>query len=256
MIEAVIFDMDGVLIEAQDWHYDALNRALGLFGYAINRYDHLTTYNGLPTSKKLAMLSLEQGLPGDLHAFINEMKQIYTMDIVATRCKPRFEHEYALSNLKAMGYRLAVASNSIRPTVETMMQKAHLISYLDVMLSASDVSKPKPDPEIYVMAAQKLGIAPANCLVVEDNENGVKSATAAGAHVMIVKEVPEVNLDNILHHICKIEGISHARSDPLRASVERLRELALLRKTERETAPWATGERDASATKAAERKQA
>jgi beta-phosphoglucomutase-like phosphatase (HAD superfamily) len=57
MIKATIFDMDGVLIEAKDWHYEALNRALNLFGFEISRYQHLTTYNGLPTRKKLEMLS-------------------------------------------------------------------------------------------------------------------------------------------------------------------------------------------------------
>ena len=62
-IKAVIFDMDGVLIEAKDWHYDALNRALGLFGHTISKYDHLITFDGLPTVTKLDMLTLEKGLP-------------------------------------------------------------------------------------------------------------------------------------------------------------------------------------------------
>ena len=73
MIKAIIFDMDGVLIDAKEWHYEALNRALSLFGLSISRYDHLTTYDGLPTKKKLEMLSLERDLPRELHSFINEM---------------------------------------------------------------------------------------------------------------------------------------------------------------------------------------
>ena len=56
-IKAVLFDMDGVLIDAKDWHYEALNKALGLFGMEINRYDHLNTFDGLPTKVKLQMLS-------------------------------------------------------------------------------------------------------------------------------------------------------------------------------------------------------
>ena len=201
MIKAIIFDMDGVLVEAKDWHYEALNRALRLFGYEINRYDHLTTYNGLPTSKKLKMLSLECGLPEELHGFINEMKQVYTMEIVHAKCKPCFVHEYALSKFKAMGYKLAVASNSIRPTIEVMMQKTQLNGYLDQIISASDVSHPKPDPEIYLKTIAKLGLMPTECLVVEDNENGIKAATASGAHVLKVREVDEVNFDNILAQI-------------------------------------------------------
>ena len=132
MIKAVIFDMDGVLIEAKEWHYDALNKALELFGYSISRYDHLTTFDGLPTKKKLEMLSVQAGLPEQLHSFINEMKQIYTMEIVYTQCKPRFNHEHALSTLKSMGYKLAVASNSIAQTVNVMMDRSHLAQYLDI----------------------------------------------------------------------------------------------------------------------------
>jgi len=121
--------MDGVLIDAKDWHYEALNKALALFGFSISRYDHLVTYDGLPTKKKLEMLTLERGLPKGLHQFINDLKQIYTMEMIFQKCKPVFYHEYALSRLKAEGYRLAVASNSIRQTVELMMEKSNLARY-------------------------------------------------------------------------------------------------------------------------------
>lgn len=206
-IKAIIFDMDGVLVEAKEWHYKALNRALGLFGYQISRYDHLTTYDGLPTSKKLEMLSLESGLPKELHQFINEMKQIYTMEIVYAECKPQFVHEYALSKLKARGFKLAVASNSIRHTVEVMMEKSKLDGYLDQIVSASDVVKPKPNPEIYLTSIAKLGLIPEECLIVEDNENGIKAARASGAHVLVVKDVHDVNLSNIESQIKQIETL-------------------------------------------------
>jgi beta-phosphoglucomutase len=206
-IKAIIFDMDGVLVEAKEWHYKALNRALELFGYQISRYDHLTTYDGVPTSKKLEMLSLESGLPKELHKFINEMKQIYTMEIVYAECKPRFVHEYALSKLKTKGFKLAVASNSIRNTVEVMMEKSKLIQCLDQIVSASDVRKPKPDPEIYLTTITKLGLTPEDCLIIEDNENGIKAARASGAHVLVVKDVHDVNLSNIEAQIKQIEDL-------------------------------------------------
>lgn len=206
MIEAVVFDMDGVLIDAKEWHYESLNKALALFGFEISRYDHLTAFDGLPTSRKLEMLSVTTNLPRDLHPFINKMKQAYTMDMVYERCRPRFVHEYALSRLKAKGYRLAVASNSIFPTVKTMMEKADLERYLDLMLSADDVTQPKPSPEIYQTAMAKLGVAPENCLVVEDNDNGIRAARASGAHVLVVGDVNEVNFDNIQAAIRHAEG--------------------------------------------------
>lgn len=206
-IKAIIFDMDGVLIEAKDWHYQALNKALGLFGMEISRYDHLVTYDGLPTKKKLEMLSLERGLPIELHDFINELKQVYTMEMVYAQCKPRFFHEYALSRLKHDGYSLAVASNSIRQTVKMMMEQASLMKYLDFYLSNQDVKTGKPNPEIYIKAIQKLNLQPNQCLIVEDNEKGIQAARASGAWVMEVDEVEEVNYQNIIDHISRIEEI-------------------------------------------------
>lgn len=206
MIKAVIFDMDGVLVDAKEWHYDALNRALELFGYTISRYDHLTTFDGLPTKKKLEILSVQSGLPTELHGFINEMKQVYTMEIIHTSCKPTFIHEYALSRLKSAGYKLAVASNSIRQTVELMMERTHLLPYLDFRLNNEDVRKPKPDPEIYLKAISLLGLTPQECLIVEDNENGIRAAEASGAHVLVVRDVQDVNYDNIAQRIREIEA--------------------------------------------------
>lgn len=197
MITAVIFDMDGVLIEAKDWHYEALNRALRLFGCEINRYDHLTTFDGLPTRTKLQILSKERYLPEVLHDFINDMKQRYTMEIVRAKCKPCFNHQYALAKLRTKGFRLAVASNSTRNTIEVMMQLAELQQFLEFTISNQDVQKPKPDPEMYNMAIKRLGINPNECLIVEDNENGIKAARASGAHVLEVKDVNDVTWANI-----------------------------------------------------------
>lgn len=205
IIKAVIYDMDGVLIEAKDWHYEALNKALGLFGMEISRYDHLVTYDGLPTRRKLEMLTLERGLPEELHQFINRIKQQYTMDEIQLKCKPLFVHEYALSKLKKEGMLMGVCSNSIRKTVETMLGKAMIIEYFDLLMSADDVSMPKPDSEIYVTAMKKLGVKPEETLILEDNENGIRAAIASGAHLMPIESVHDVTYFNIKKAIEAIE---------------------------------------------------
>lgn len=197
MIAAVVFDMDGVLIEARDWHFEALNRALELFGAHISADEHRTTFDGLPTADKLEILSEVRGLPRGLHAFINELKQHYTMQIIATRCRPRFIHEHALAQLAAEGYRLAVASNSIAPTIEAMLTRAHLLHRFDVVVSASDVSRGKPDPQIYTTTFERLGLRADECLVVEDNHHGIASARAAGAHLLEVAGPDDVHYSAI-----------------------------------------------------------
>lgn len=204
-IKAILFDMDGVLIEAKDWHYEALNKALRLFGHEISRYDHLHSFDGLPTKEKLNMISEESYLPHSLHSFINEMKQEYTRELVELRCKPVFQHEYALSKLKNEGYRLAVCSNSIRKTIENMMQKAALNDYLELIMSNEDVKKSKPDPEIYVKAMEKMQLTPDECLILEDNKNGIKAALASGGHLLRVNDIYDVNYANIKNKINQIE---------------------------------------------------
>jgi beta-phosphoglucomutase len=209
MIKAIIFDMDGVLIDAKEWHYEALNKALCLFGMTISRYDHLVTYDGLPTRLKLEMLSAEHGLPKELHAFINRMKQLYTTELINTLCKPKFHSEYALSRLRSEGYKLAVCSNSISETIRAMLSRAALLDYFEFFLSNEDVEKPKPHPEMYSKAIDRLGFHPKECLVIEDNEKGIKAAKEAGAHVFSVHSVDDVNYKNIAQVVSKHNGLHY-----------------------------------------------
>lgn len=205
-IKAVLFDMDGVLIDAKDWHYEALNKALKLFGLEISRYDHLTTFDGLPTKVKLQMLSKRYYLPEKLHPFINDVKQSYTAELVYQRCHPMFHHEYALSKLKQKGYKIAVCSNSIRKTIELMMDRAGLSPYLDLIVSNEDVTKAKPDPEMYQTAINKFGLNPEECIVVEDNPNGIQAGKTSGATVLEVATVFDVNYENIMRKIGECEN--------------------------------------------------
>lgn len=196
-IEAILFDMDGVLVDARDWHYEALNKALKLFGMEIGADEHLATFDGLPTRRKLEILSRSRGLPAALHGFVNELKQGYTEEIMAVRCRPVFHIQYAVGRLRRDGYRIAVCSNSIRRTVLRMMELAALMPHLDFCLSNEDVAHPKPHPEIYEAAMNRLGLPPGRCLVVEDNENGIAAARASGAHVLEVAGVEDVTYDRI-----------------------------------------------------------
>lgn len=205
-IKAVVFDMDGVLIDAKEWHYDALNQALSMFGYQISRHDHETTFDGLPTARKLHMLSADRGLPVALHQFINEMKQAITLQTIHLKCAPMFIHEYALARLKDAGYKLAVASNSVKDTVTLMMEKSHLAPWLDLQLSNQDVVRAKPDPEMYLVAARQLGFQPAECLVIEDHPNGMAAARAAGSPLLMVQSVTDVTYQAIISRIYEIES--------------------------------------------------
>lgn len=205
-IKAILFDMDGVLIDAKEWHYEALNRALRLFGYEISRFDHIHTFDGLPTRDKLKLLSEGSNLPVGLHGFLNQLKQQYTLELIAQKCRPVFQHEYALSRLKREGFLLAVCSNSVRTTILEMMDRAKLSEYLDLILSNEDVERAKPDPEIYLAAMKRLGLEAEQCLILEDNKNGIQAAKASGGHLLKIDTVADVNYANIRDRIEQISS--------------------------------------------------
>ena len=205
-IKAVLFDMDGVLVEAKDWHYEAFNKALDVFGLPISRSEHLSIYDGLPTKDKLKMLTAKKGLPVELHGFLNALKQSFTRDVIVTSCRPVFNVEYALSRLHSEGYKIAVCSNSIRASIEMMMEKSALLPYINRIVSNQDVTKGKPDPEMYLKAMSGFGLSPEECLILEDNENGIRAARASGGNLLIIREVSDTNYSNIRRRINEIEA--------------------------------------------------
>jgi len=196
-IRAILFDLDGVLADATEWHYEALNRALALFGFTIARYEHLTIYNGLPTKKKLEMLSVEKGLPRGLHSMIAQIKQKYTREEVLRQCTPTFEKELLINQLKRDGYALAVCSNAVRESVEMMLRGSGIFELFDYIASNEDVKNPKPDPEIYLTAFKQMKLKPEECVIVEDAGHGVEAAKRSGAHVCQVAGFHEVDYERV-----------------------------------------------------------
>ncbi len=195
--KAILFDLDGVLVDATEWHYEALNRALALFGYHIARYEHLTNYNGLPTRKKLEMLSVEKGFPRGLHTLVNKIKQKYTREEILRSCTPVFEKEFMVHQLKRDGYLLAVCSNSIRESVELMLRGSGIRELFDCVLSNEDVKQAKPDPEIYLTACERLGIQPREAMIVEDAPHGIEAARRSGAAICQVTGFNEVDYTRV-----------------------------------------------------------
>lgn len=196
--KAILFDMDGVLIDAKDWHYEALNDVLKIFGYEITREMHESRYDGLSTLRKLEMLSEEVGLPKHIHGMINRVKQDRTLRIAAQSCFPNVAHQVLISKLKKNEIKVGVVTNSVRQTSEFMLTYAGLYDLLDILITNQDVSKSKPSPECYQLAMLKLGVLPGETLIIEDSPYGVEAGVASGAKVLQVKSVHEVNID-LLH---------------------------------------------------------
>ena len=116
-----------------------------------------------------------------------------------------FNHQYALKRLKDDGYKLAVCSNSIRKTIETLMELSSLSHNLDIIISNQDVENGKPNPEMYLKAMNNLGVEASECLILEDNPHGIEAAVASGGHLLKVGLPQEVTYQAIKARISEIE---------------------------------------------------
>jgi len=177
VISCVLYDLDGVLLDAREIHYEALNMALVEAGYEpISRLDHETTFNGLPTKKKLEMLGVDPQ--------VSKLKQKHTVRLLKSL------NQESKSELAELPCIFGVCTNAVKETLKIGLEKCGL--YPDVALSNEDVVENKPDPEIYLTAMSILGVGPEETLIVEDSPHGLEAAKRSGAHVMRVGGVEEV----------------------------------------------------------------
>lgn len=204
MIKLVIFDLDGVLVDARELHYEALNRALAGLGFTITREEHLSTYDGLPTTKKLELLTENKGLQKENYDLIWKKKQEFTSLIINEEMTYDERLRGILSKLKSQGYTICVASNSIRESVKMMLIRKGFLEYIDFFYSNQDVNKPKPSSEIYLKCMIKAGVNPDETVIVEDSHIGRKAAQSSGATLCAVRDVDDVTYDHIKKHIDKV----------------------------------------------------
>lgn len=198
MIKLIIFDLDGVLVDAKDLHYEAFNRALASIDpkYVIGKEEHLSKYDGLNTTKKLNMLTQSKGLPESLHDTVWKLKQAKTLEIIK---EYDIDHRIAsvLRQLKEDGFMVVVASNSIRETVKFMLLRKGFMDYVDFFYSNQDVKSPKPSAEIYLQCMIKAGVSPKETIIVEDSHIGRKAALDSGAYLFAVKDSNDVKYEPI-----------------------------------------------------------
>ena len=202
-IKLIIFDLDGVLVEAKNIHYEALNEALG-DKYAISWNEHLSTYDGLKTTQKLDMLSEKKGLPIDIHSDIWENKQQLTLDKLRA-LKPNVDLIQTMNLLVSEGYKIAVCSNSIRKTCLTVLSKLGIMEFMDLVISNEDVKNGKPHPEMYWKAISMMSCLPEETLIIEDSPYGLLAAARSKSHILRVKNTKETTYRNIDNKLKQIE---------------------------------------------------
>lgn len=184
MVKAILFDLDGTLVDACELHYEALNRALQEnSGFSISREEHLSTFNGLPTKKKLEILSSQNRVSPEDFGYIDSLKQGYTK-LFIQHMKKDSAKVFMLDCLKRSGIKVACVTNCSKDTAEEMLNRTGMLPFIGLLITNSDVTHPKPHPEGYQKAMFLLNVSPEETMIIEDADKGVEAAQAAGAKVV------------------------------------------------------------------------
>lgn len=198
-IKLIIFDLDGVLLDAKQLHREVLDDALAEIDtrYVITDEEQETFFEALPTKKKLQLLTELKGLPVSLHAKIAARKQELT---IARLLKLERDERICevLSKLKQDSFTLAVASNSVRASVKIALLKLGFMEFIDFWFSNQDVADPKPSPEMFLTCMIKAGVGPNETLILEDSEVGFKAVEASGAKLCPIKDSSDVSYEKII----------------------------------------------------------
>lgn len=198
-MKLVLFDLDGVLIDAKKIHYESLNAALD-DEYKITEEEHLNIYDGRKTRQKLQMLTEQKGLPVEKYEYVYQAKQLLTIRLI-NQLEPIEEIKLLFQELEDLGYSIGVCSNSIRRTVLTALARVELMSYCSVIVSNEDVKNSKPHPEMYWKAMSMMGYLPEDTYIIEDSPVGLLAAQRSRANYIRVDNPYDVTREKILSNL-------------------------------------------------------
>ncbi len=201
MIKVIIFDLDGVLVNTKNIHFEALNHALKKNNIEeISYEEHLKIYDGLPTKEKLKLISRKFKFSNKKKLKIQSDKNKITSKILNKNIKYRKSIQKLFVSLSKK-YKIVVATNAIRNTLNICLKKLKIDKYVNFKVCNENVINPKPNPEIYFKTFIKYGIFPYEALILEDSSYGRQAAISSGANLMPIKEIKDVTLKNIKTYI-------------------------------------------------------
>lgn len=182
IIQAVIFDMDGVLIDSEPIYFEIERNSFAHFGAMMTEAEHHTYVGVTLESMWRQVLDKHQ-----LTATVEEALAYHQHNVMQTMlAHPKLTAmpfvERWLSWLHEQHIPIAVASSSPRALIDLIMDKTGLGKYFEVRMTGEEVAHGKPAPDIFLTTAEMIGVSPSNCLVIEDSRNGVQAAKSAGMH--------------------------------------------------------------------------
>ncbi|MGH7373269.1 MAG: HAD family hydrolase [Candidatus Rokuibacteriota bacterium] len=182
--QAVVFDMDGVLVDSEPFGFEALRRVMARHGLPYTEQEN-AEFLGRTTLESCRTLKARHGLPESAETladwYIEGM-----LELIGRAPIPMPGVPEVLQRIRASGYRMALASSAEPRLIEANLAALSLRSLFEAVVSGTQVPRGKPAPDVFLAAAERLGVAPADCLVIEDSRNGLLAAKAAGMRCAVV----------------------------------------------------------------------
>jgi HAD superfamily hydrolase (TIGR01509 family) len=175
---AVLWDMDGTLVDSGEYHWQAWRDTMAREGFPITREQFLASF-GQRNDTILRQWLGEQATPGVIEHIGEAKEALYRLHVRKQGIHPLPGVADWVHRLHQQGWRQAIASAAPRANIETILEVLSGTDWFEATVSAEDVHKGKPDPEVYILAAERVGVAPARCIVVEDAVAGIEGARAA-----------------------------------------------------------------------------
>ncbi len=182
-IKALIFDMDGVLVDSEPCHLQAYQELLGRLGHPYTGEDN-KEFLGRKDIVILGVLNERYRLDSTPEKLLLEKEAILAR--LLSTAVPRPGVIKTLQAAQKLGLPIAVASSATLPTIELVVDVLKIRSYFQTLTSGDEVAHGKPAPDVFLLAAERLGVLPENCLVIEDTFNGIKAAKAAGMYCVAI----------------------------------------------------------------------
>jgi beta-phosphoglucomutase len=179
----VIFDMDGVIVDNQDYHHEAWMKFCMKYGVTVE--GDVSRYFGMTNTDILTNIFPDKLSDTQLYEYSGEKEKLYR-GLYQGNIEMAEGLERVLKSLLDKDMKLGIATSAPSANVDFVLGNTNLHIYFDVVVDSSMVSKGKPDPEIYLMAAEQMGLLPEQCIVVEDSIAGVKAGKAAGMKVIAI----------------------------------------------------------------------
>ena len=194
MLKAVVFDLDGVLADTEEFSFAASREALKKLGIKLKGVDQ--RFIGMSDKNIVQTLASEQNKQVNTEEYVKDIDEAY-MRIAKGRLTPLIGITKLLKQLKTNGITIGLASSGSVKKVGFSLDELKLAKFFPIRVTGSDVHSSKPHPEIYQIAAKKLGVEPSECVAVEDATTGVESAKRAGMKcVAITSSFPKAELHN------------------------------------------------------------